>query len=74
MKKEFYDQKRWREIHRNADDLIATKDGVVLAALYRSPAERRREDYVRFVEMLKEWAATLPPGSVHPEEKSGPSG
>lgn len=59
--KEFYDQGKWRHIHREADDLIATKDGKILAALYRSPDERLREDYVGFVEMMKEWAASLPP-------------
>lgn len=56
---EFYDQRRWREIHKMADDLIATKNGKVLAALYRSPDEKLREDYVAFVEMLQEWAKSL---------------
>ena len=57
---EFHDQRRWKEIHQKADDLIATKDGKILAALYRSPVERQREDYVAFVQMLQEWAKTLP--------------
>lgn len=56
---EFYDQKKWREIHRNADQLIATKSGKVLAALYKSPDERLRENYLDFVEMLQTWAKTL---------------
>lgn len=58
--KEFYDQKKWRMIHRDADELIATKDGRILAALYKSPDERTREDYIDFAEMLRNWAATLP--------------
>lgn len=59
MNKEFYDQKKWREIHREADQWIATKDGKILAALYKSPDERVREDYLDFVEMLQGWAKTL---------------
>lgn len=56
---EFYDQRRWKQIHAKADDLIATKSGKVLAALYRSPDERLREDYVAFVSMLQEWAKSV---------------
>jgi hypothetical protein len=59
MTTEFYDQKKWLEIHRTADDLIATKDGKILAALYKSPNERVREDYNDFVEMLQNWSKTL---------------
>ena len=58
--KEFYDQKKWREIHREADQLIFTKDGRCLAALYKSPDERTREDKLEFIEMLRAWALTLP--------------
>lgn len=53
---EFYDQARWRAIHARADDLIATKSGKILAALYRSPDERLREDYADFVQMIQELA------------------
>ena len=59
LPRELYNQRRWQEIHKDADDLIATKDGKVLAALYRSPDERTREDYVAFVEMLQKWSKTL---------------
>lgn len=56
---EFYEQRRWKQIHEKADDLIATRSGKVLAALYRSPDERLREDYVAFVQMLTEWAKSI---------------
>lgn len=56
---EFYDQQRWREIHRKADGLIATKSGKLLAALYRSPDERLREDYDDFVQIVTDWAVSL---------------
>jgi hypothetical protein len=57
-KTEFYDQKKWLEIHRQADSLVATKNGEVLAAIYNSPVERTRQDRDRFVEMLQDWSAT----------------
>lgn len=60
METEFYNQAKWLELHKLADDFIATSDGKILAVLYRSPDERRREDYVRFVNMLKDWAAKQP--------------
>lgn len=56
---EFYDQAKWRQIHKDADQLIATKDGKIVAAVYKSPDERLREDYVAFVKTLKEWADSL---------------
>ena len=56
---EFYDQRKWLDIHRQADQLIATKDGKVLAALYKSPDERAREDQEDFIQMLRDWSATL---------------
>lgn len=61
---EFYIQRRWREIHAKADDLIATKSGKVLAVLYRSPDERLREDYADFVQMLTKWAKSVEADNV----------
>lgn len=58
--KEFFDQKKWIEIHKEADQLIARSDGTILAALYKSPMERYREDYSDFTTMLREWALKLP--------------
>jgi hypothetical protein len=55
---EFYDQRKWLEIHQQADELIATKDGKVLIAVYKSPDERVREDQAAFIQMLQEWADT----------------
>ncbi len=60
MPSEFYDQRKWREIHRQADELIFTKSGHCLAAIYHSPDERLRQDRARFIDMLREWALTLP--------------
>ncbi len=60
IENEFYDQKKWRELHRQADQLIFTKDGKCLAALYKSPDELVREDRDDFIQMLKDWAKTLP--------------
>lgn len=57
--KEFYDQKRWLQIHKEADQLICRTDGTVLAALYKSPMELLREDYSDCAEMIKEWASKL---------------
>jgi hypothetical protein len=59
MKTEFYDQHKWLEMHQQADQLIATKDGNVIAAVYKSPNERTREDQDSYIQMLKDWAATL---------------
>jgi hypothetical protein len=63
---EFYNQRKWLEIHRQADQLIATKDGRILAAIYKSPDERVREDQIDFIEMLQEWAANLSVNSRKP--------
>ncbi len=57
--KEFYDQKKWREIHREADQLIFTKSGKCLTAVYKSPYELVRQDQEGFIEMLQDWAKTL---------------
>ncbi len=59
--KEFFDQQKWLERHKDADEFIATKSGKVLAALYRSPEERLRQDYNNFVQMLQDWAQEIHP-------------
>jgi hypothetical protein len=54
---EFYDQSKWLEIHCHADQLIGNKKGDIIAAVYKSPLERTREDRIDFIEMLQKWAA-----------------
>jgi len=56
---EFYDQRKWLDIHRQADSLIASKDGSVICAVYTSPLERTRQDREDFIWMLRQWADTL---------------
>jgi hypothetical protein len=41
---EFYDQKKWLEMHRSADELMATQDGKIILAIYKSPFQRNREE------------------------------
>ena len=41
---EFYDQRKWREIHKEADEFFAALDGVVMKAIYYSPEKRHRDD------------------------------
>ena len=60
MKTEFHDQQEWMEIHRKADELIATKkDDKVIAAIYWSPEAGVMRDQIRFAKMLGEWAAAM---------------
>ncbi len=56
---EFYDQRKWMDQHREADQLIAAKDGTILCAVYKSPTERVREDTSDFIEVLLEWSKTV---------------
>jgi hypothetical protein len=43
---EFYDQAKWLKLHEKADELIATRDGTVIKAVYFSPQKRHWDDFL----------------------------
>jgi hypothetical protein len=44
MNHEFYDQSKWLELHKEADELVATRDGTIIKAVYFSPQKRHWDD------------------------------
>jgi len=54
MKHEFYDQRKWLKLHKEADRLVADNEGLVILAVYLSPLGRQREDMEKMLKQLQD--------------------
>jgi len=64
---ELFDQRKWEQEHRLADQIIFMKDGVAVAAIDFSPQGRARGENAQIIVMLQNWANAISDRPTHPE-------
>jgi hypothetical protein len=52
-------QLKWKQVHKEADTFIATKEGKIILAVYKSPERKLMEEQQYYLNLLQRWAESL---------------